>query len=122
MTQLNAAILEFGEKLGLTGLNVPEHGPRALNFDKRGILSFERKPGGVLINLTKQYPQLYDHSYQKALTLSHSGIRLIFNVTTAIKGDNILLFSAFLEDLDISHQNINMVFDHLNDLHQQLMA
>lgn len=122
MTQLNEAMREFGEKMGLKGLDVPEKGPRALNFEKKGILSFERKLGGLLINLIHQYPQLYENTYQKALSLSHSGIRQIFNITAATKGENILIFSAFLEDNDISHQNIHMVFDHLNELHQQVMA
>ncbi|MBP9693715.1 MAG: hypothetical protein KBE16_03310 [Alphaproteobacteria bacterium] len=122
MTQLNEAVREFGEKMGLKGLDVPEKGSRALNFEKKGILSFERKPGGVLINLIRQHPQLYENTYQKALSLSHSGIHSIFNVTAATKGDNILIFSAFIEEYDISYQNIHMVFDHLINLHQQVMA
>ncbi len=122
MTQLNEAVREFGEKMGLKGLDVPEKGTRALNFEKKGILSFERKPGGIVINLIRQHPQLYENTYQKALSLSHSGIRMIFNVTVATKGENILIFSAFLEEYDISYQNINMVFDHLINLHQQAMA
>lgn len=122
MTQLNEAVREFGEKMGLKGLDVPEKGTRALNFEKKGILSFERRPGGLLINLIRQYPQLYENTYQKALTLSHSGIHLIFNTTAATKSTNILIFSAFLEEYDTSYQNVQMVFDHLINLHQQVMA
>lgn len=122
MTQLNEAIREFGEKMGLKGLDVPEKGTRALNFEKKGILSFERKHQGLLVNLIRQHPQLYENTYQKALSLSHSGTRLIFNTTVAAKGDNMLIFSAFLEEYDISYQNIQMVFDHLVNMHQQVVA
>lgn len=120
MMSLSSTVLaEFGQSLGLPGLQWPQSGVLALDFDTRGTLFLEDRDDDLLIYLMRSItqPDRAMAILKTALQCCHYHQGLPYVVHPALRGETDLVFLTRLPSRDVTLPELERVMDTLTTLH-----
>ena len=94
---LDAALNDFGKRMGLPDLAFSPEGLAALDVHELGRLHFERCHGDageeLLIYLAREIPGYDDGTVGRALALCHYRHNTAFSLSAGLRGDTLLLLT-----------------------------
>ena len=94
---LDAALNDFGKRMGLPTLAFSPEGLVALDVQDLGRLHFERSHGKageeLLVYLARDIPGYDDGTVARALGLCHYGHGATFTIAAGLRGDTLLLLT-----------------------------
>ena len=121
MTWVDDTIRDFGLGMGMEDLSFNEEGLLCLAFETMGTLFLEYNREDITIYLVREYPPHETAIAGRALSLCHYRQGLPFVMNAALRGDNLLVFSALVPENDFSLPVLERAVDLLAEQHRKVM-
>jgi type III secretion system chaperone SycN len=121
LSWLDDAVAEFGERLSLPGVALPEEGAVSLDFASGGSLQLERSGDDLLVSLQRGYPIAPPQRLEQALDLCHWRHNRGFAPQVGLLGDEIV-FVIRLQGRQVTPVALEQAIELLREMHQQLQA
>ena len=114
---IDETVKDFGRLMGLAIENTPV----SIEFEKRGVLSLERRTDQLLIILSRPMtPAGRLNQLKKALQLCYFKRQPAFNIQAALHGAGNLAFIARLQGENVTVAYLDRVVSQLTRMHNQL--
>ena len=121
MSWLDDAVAQFGQRLSLDGVALPEEGAVAFDFASGGSLQLERSGDDLLVSLVRTYPFAPRPQLERALELCHWRHNRAFEPQVGLKGDD-TVFVIRLAGRQVTPVALEQAIELLRELHQQLQT
>src|SRR5262245_23709744 len=100
MNIADTAVHDFGRTMGMAGLAFNDAGVLRLRFERSGVLSIERTPGGAMLRLAR--PVGHDATLRRALELCHFEAVDQMRPDAGLARDGSLVFSLRIDERDVN--------------------
>ncbi len=121
MSWLDDAVAEFGKRVSLPGVALPEEGAVAFDFASGGSLQLERSGDDLLVSLQRSYPFAPRQQLQRALGLCHWRHNRGFDPQVGLRGDDVV-FVIRLQGRQVTPVALEQAIELLREMHQQLQT
>ena len=124
MSLSSAVLAEFGQSLGIPGLQWPQSNVLALDFDILGTLFLENCDDDLLVYLVRPIAQSDQTAAVLKAALQHCHYRqgLPYAVQPGLRGDTGLVFLVRLPARDVTLPELERVMNTLTTLHATVQA
>jgi len=117
MSLIDTTLQEFGHSIGIESLSLDSAGAASLAFEQMGMLFFEKCGAGLLIYMVQELEQPGGELLERALEACHHRFNHPFVVNAGLRGDRDLLFSAFVQETELTLPQLEKVVQCLHQLH-----